>query len=156
MYLKLFSFMILLMIIDVSFGQTNNTISNAKVYDNPPQFPGGQDSLLNYLKNNIVYPYLEWSNGIQGLVTATFTIDKSGKIKDLRISKGLTPRINDEAIRVLSQMPDWIPALLNENPINAEIDLKIKFSINIGYRLQMESEFKQAEKEWKKSHNKKH
>ena len=47
--------------------------------------------------------------GIQGQVVIQIVIDKDGKIHDPKIVRGVSPELNAEAIRVISNMPQWIP-----------------------------------------------
>ena len=86
-----------------------NSISSDCVYAMKGQltFPGGNSALFSYLKKNIVYPDSAKIKGIQGDVYVSFTVDSAGRISGAKILRGVSPDINKEAVRVISQMPPW-------------------------------------------------
>ena len=71
-------------------------------------FPGGDDEFLKYLENNIQYPDSAVKAKIEGKVYARFKIDTLGIISDIRIIQGLSTDIDNEVIRVISKIPDWV------------------------------------------------
>jgi TonB family protein len=77
-------------------------------------FKGGNDGpssdklLQNFLLKNIVFPDSAVKLGIEGTVIANFTITKTGKVSDISIISKTNPILNNEVIRVLSLMPDWV------------------------------------------------
>src|SRR5205085_6436235 len=52
-----------------------------------PAFPGGPDKLMEYLKQNLKYPSMAQENGIEGRVWISFMVDKTGKIKNIKLLK---------------------------------------------------------------------
>lgn len=102
---------------------------NYKVVNKMPQFPGGEKALMNYLAQHIKYPIIDMQNGNQGKVTVQFVIDRSGKVKDLKVITSASPGMDSEALRVLSQMPDWIPGEINGKKENIDYTLPIVFKI---------------------------
>ncbi len=46
---------------------------------------------------------------MQGKVFVEFVLNRKGKIIDVAIKKGVSKDLDDEAMRVVSSMPDWIP-----------------------------------------------
>jgi protein TonB len=77
------------------------------ILDQKPEFPGGQGALLSYLAKSVVYPLIPLENGVEGTVYISFVIDTKGKVTDVAIMRGVDPWLNKEAMRVVSQMPDW-------------------------------------------------
>lgn len=73
----------------------------------PASFPGGLDRLQQF-----VWQHVRWSRLSQreGRLYASFAIDTSGRIHDVQIRKGLDPAHDQEVVRVLQQMPQWVPA----------------------------------------------
>ncbi len=65
--------------------------------NSPVELIGGQDALFATLK----YPQAAKDKGITGRVTLQFTIDPSGKPKDLEVVKSLTESCDQEALRVM-------------------------------------------------------
>lgn len=91
-----------------------------------PQFPGGQDSLLNYLRTNLHYPLVDVE--FEGNVYVKFIINENGIVSDAQIVKGLAPAFDMEALRVVNQMPAWIPGKQHNIPVKTYFTLVVKFS----------------------------
>ena len=47
-----------------------------------PQFPGGEEELLKFIKNNLRYPKAAAEGGIEGRVTIRFVISKTGEFHE--------------------------------------------------------------------------
>ncbi|MCF6356730.1 MAG: TonB family protein, partial [Draconibacterium sp.] len=74
-----------------------------------PQFPGGELALRNFIAENIQYPETALEKGIQGKVYVSFIINTKGKVTDAKISRGVDPSLNKEALRVINLLPLWKP-----------------------------------------------
>ncbi|MEO8087469.1 MAG: energy transducer TonB [Bacteroidota bacterium] len=97
------------------------------VVQQQPQFMGGEDSLMSFLKNNLRYPEEAKLAWIQGRVFVGFLIDHTGKIKDAKILSGVNSQLDDEALRVVHMMPDWIPGKVGETSVDVQFILPIEF-----------------------------
>jgi len=95
-----------------------------------PQFPGGEQAQMRFMSENIRYPEFERDSGIQGLVVASFIIEKDGRITDIKILKGVTPDIDKELIRVLKKMPRWSPGKQKGKAVRVRINLPVRFTLN--------------------------
>ncbi|RYD54933.1 MAG: hypothetical protein EOP56_17745 [Sphingobacteriales bacterium] len=60
-------------------------------------------------------------------VLVEFIVEASGKIRDvkLRRSKGISPAIAQEVVRIVASMPDWAPATWNGHPIEVQYTLPV-------------------------------
>ncbi len=94
-----------------------------------PQFKGGLEKLFEYLGNNIKYPKRDKNAGIQGKVYITFVVDKKGRIKDVKILRGVSQLIDAEALRVVKAMPNWSPGIQAGNPVSVRYNLPINFTL---------------------------
>lgn len=74
-----------------------------------PQFPGGERALLNYVIQNIKYPQSETDNPKAVNVVVRFVVGADGKVEDVSILRGKSEAFNEEAIRVVKTLPDFIP-----------------------------------------------
>jgi len=92
-----------------------------------PQFPGGEESLNNYLTENLKYPRGPKLDGIQGRVYVGFLVDKTGKISRERVLNGVNDELDAEAIRVVRSMPDWKPGTRAGETIDVQYILAIDF-----------------------------
>lgn len=94
-----------------------------------PVFPGKEDGLLNFLRTNIRYPPESRNNNIQGTVYTTFVISKEGNVEDIKIVRGTDEKLDAEAIRLISIMPQWFPAMQKGRFVAVQYSLPIKFLI---------------------------
>ncbi len=91
-----------------------------------PSFPGGKDSLAKFMKANLRYPDMVKAH--QGRVVVKFIVDKSGKISDYEIYKSAYRRLNEEALRVVGIMPDFVPAKRHNRVVKAFMLFPIRFT----------------------------
>ena len=95
-----------------------------------PEFPGGQDKLLEYLGVNVRYPEEAREKGIQGTVVVSFVIDKEGNVTEPKIVRSLEDEIDQEAIRVVNAMPKWTPGKEKGKPVRVKYTVPIRFLLN--------------------------
>lgn len=97
------------------------------VVQKQPQFPGGEDSLVAFLKSNLRYPEEARLAWIQGRVFIGFMVDHNGKIRDVKVLSSVNPQLDDEAIRVVHLMPDWVPGSIGDTRVDVQYILPIEF-----------------------------
>jgi TonB family protein len=93
------------------------------------KFPGGKDSLQNYVNTNLVYPADARNQGIEGTVYVAFTIDKFGAVRDPSVSTSVHYLLDEEAIRFVSEMPEWTPAARNGSCVETQFVMPITFDL---------------------------
>jgi len=98
--------------------------------DKKAEFPGGFEALINYLNDNVLYPNGALKDAIEGKVIASFDVNKDGSISDIAIVRSLHPLLDEEAIRVLIDMPNWNPAIKDGKPIKMKVIWPVNFSLN--------------------------
>jgi len=94
-----------------------------------PTFPGGTEALMNYLKKNLKYPRIARENGIQGRVYINFVVDKKGEISKIKVLKGVDKSLDQEAIRVVQNMPAWEPGEQMGKAVNVSCNVPINFNL---------------------------
>jgi Ca-activated chloride channel family protein len=99
------------------------------VVETMPEFPGGTDSLLNFLRENLQYPENARKSSIEGSVFVSFTVGKDGSISDVKVVRGIGGGCDEEAVRVVRMMPKWKPAEQRGKPVSSQFTLPIKFSL---------------------------
>lgn len=92
-----------------------------------PSYPGGEDARLKWLNENINYPTAAVDANIQGTVTVGFVVEKDGSISNVKILKGVHPLLDNEALRLVRNMPKWIPGKQNGNAVRAFFNQPIRF-----------------------------
>lgn len=98
-------------------------------WQTPPKYPGGGDSLLYFLAKTIKYPEAARENNIQGIVIASFVVERKGTISDIQIVESVSPEIDKETIRVLKKMPRWEPGRINGIPIRVRYTVPVRFRL---------------------------
>lgn len=93
------------------------------------EFPGGKAELTKYLKKNLSYPQIAIDNNIQGNVVVKFVVSRTGEIKDVKVTRGVDPSLDEEAIRVVKSMPKWTPAEQRNKPCNSYFTLPVNFKL---------------------------
>ncbi len=58
-----------------------------------------------------------------------FTVTNKGKVKNPTISKSLHKLLDEEALRMMQQMPDWIPATQDSKAIEKRVVMPIEFKL---------------------------
>ncbi len=94
-----------------------------------PEFNGGAKKLSDYLSQNIMYPTLARDMGKEGKVVVTFIVDATGKVRNAEIVKSLGLGCDEEALRVISQMPVWIAGVQNGKTVSVRVTLPIAFKL---------------------------
>ena len=100
---------------------------SAYANNSQPSYPGGEEALRNYLSENIQYPPMAAEMGIEGVVTVEFMVKADGSIGDAKIVRMVDPDLEEEALRVVINMPRWNPASKDGVPADAWFSLPIKF-----------------------------
>ena len=98
--------------------------------EKPPTFKGGEDSLARYLSHNIRYPRDAQEKGIKGTVFVQFIVEKDGTIKDPKtIGAKRGGGLEEEAVRVVSSMPKWIPGKQSGKNVAVQFNLPIRYTL---------------------------
>jgi TonB family protein len=113
---------------------TSTTSPNRKgnvytVVEKAPEFPGGMNELGVYLTKNLRYPADARKANVKGRVFVQFVVTETGGIESLRILKGIGFGCDEEAVRVVSQMPNWTPGKQNGQPVAVQYNLPILFDL---------------------------
>ncbi|HRG69596.1 MAG TPA: TonB family protein [Saprospiraceae bacterium] len=95
-----------------------------------PQYPGGSSSLAKFISSKLVYPNTALRNKIEGVVIVGFVVDKEGKVRNPRIIKSLYPACDEEALRVLRLIDQWIPAKNANRNVSFNFKMPIEFKLN--------------------------
>jgi periplasmic protein TonB len=100
------------------------------VVESMPEFPGGDAARIKYLNDNIVYPQMARESGIQGRVFVTFVVERDGSVTDVQVLRGIGGGCDEEAVRVIRNMPKWIPGKQRGKPVRVQFNMPILFKLN--------------------------
>lgn len=109
--------------------ETETVLTFAEVM---PEFPGGMENLLVYLKKNIIYPTVYREQGIEGKVYVQFVVTADGEITNPVVLRGVpnAELFSREAIRVVRSMPKWTPGKNDGKNVNVRTTIPIKFELS--------------------------
>ncbi|MBL7951093.1 MAG: energy transducer TonB [Flavobacteriales bacterium] len=94
-----------------------------------PVHPGGEEAMFKYLMKELKYPELAVENGIQGVVYVNFVVERDGTITTIRVLRGIGAGCDEEAMRVVRNMPPWSPGLQGGRPVRVMYNLPIRFKL---------------------------
>jgi len=75
------------------------------------EYPGGTAQWLRFLNKTLKYPENQWKNKIEGTVVVQFIIDEDGNPVSIKVIKSVNAELDAEAVRVISESKDWVPAV---------------------------------------------
>lgn len=112
--------------LDIEGGEDNEIIDVPSV---EPLFPGGEEALFKFIKENIQYPEIDRTMGYTGLVYVQFVVNRDGSISDIVATGTDSKTLRAEAVRVVSIMPDWTPGEQAGKKVRVRYTVPINFKI---------------------------
>ncbi|WP_125723350.1 energy transducer TonB [Flavobacterium ustbae] len=101
--------------------EEENQVYNTAGIEVRPEFPGGQQALELFLKEN----YKNQQKNLKGRVYVTFIIEKDGSLSDIKILRDIGYGTGAEAIRVLKKSPKWTPGKQNDKIVRVLYSMPI-------------------------------
>ena len=99
------------------------------VVEEMPEFPGGMQALIDFLKANVQYPEAAKQAGASGRVTTSFIVGEDGVCRDFKVLRGVSPELDAEALRVLGLMPKWSPGKQDGKPVPVRYTVPVTFNL---------------------------
>jgi len=95
-----------------------------------PEFNGGDATgFSKWVYENLQYPKAAYEAGLQGRVVIQFTVEKDGKVSDVKVLRGVHPDLDAEAVRVVSSSPDWKPGYVKGEPVRVRYLFPLIFKL---------------------------
>lgn len=125
----------------LSISAQNKPDPTYQVVEDMPRFPGCEDEtiahrsdcankkLLQFVYSNLKYPEEAKKRKTEGTVIIQFVIDKEGNVTSPKIIDGIGDGCDEEAFRVVNEMPDWIPGYQRGKPVKVRYTLPVKFKL---------------------------
>ncbi len=109
-------------------GDATTSTTTARIFaDEMPEFPGGTSAMIKYLSTNIKYPESAKTKKVQGTVYVNFVVSSKGKIMYPYVVRGIGSGCDQEALRVIRQMPTWKPGKQKGKPVLVSTNLPVMF-----------------------------
>ena len=106
----------------------DDSIYLAQYVDEPPEFPGGADSLFKYTRESFVYPRMDES--CDGNPVVQVVVNKDGTLSDVKMARSIHPLIDKEALRVVRSMPRWKPGRHKGRPVRVYFSIPIRLKLD--------------------------
>lgn len=109
-----------------------NTTAEQTVYDlveQMPEFPGGNAKLEKYFESHLRYPKVAQENGTRGRVIVQFVVNTDGSISDAQVIRSLDTYCDEEALRLINNMPRWTPGQTGGRNVRVKYVVPITFKL---------------------------
>lgn len=97
--------------------------------DQPPSFVGGINKFYEYLGRSVRYPSDAEKNRITGAVQLSFTIERDGRLTDVKVERAVYPSLDEEAKRAVMSSPKWVPGTQRGLPVRVKYNIPVNFSL---------------------------
>jgi TonB family protein len=99
----------------------------ASGFDKCAMYPGGENGVYTFIHKNIDYPMAAMKSGKEGDVIVHFTVNTDGSVTNVKVVKGLEPNLDAEAVKVVSKMKGWTPAMKGGKAVAMDYEVKCNF-----------------------------
>jgi TonB family protein len=86
--------------------------------------------MFKYLSANLHYPHVARDRGIEGRVVVRFIVNENGTLSNVHVVKHVSPDIDEEAERVVLNMPPWKPGIRDDKPAKIFFNLPLVFKLD--------------------------
>lgn len=99
------------------------------IFDTAPTFRGGTTTkLVSYIQQQVHWPEAA-SDLPAGRIFASFWIDATGQLRNIRIVHGRHPLLDAEVLRVIHGLTGFTPAKQGNKPLAVEMTIPVLFKI---------------------------
>jgi protein TonB len=99
------------------------------IVEDQPEFPGGMSAFYAYIGERMKYPSQARRMGIEGRVYVEFIVDKDGSVTNVRAVKGIGAGCDEEAERVMKNVPKFKPGKQRGRSVRVKMVLPIYFKL---------------------------
>ncbi|MBA7548856.1 hypothetical protein ES705_41324 [subsurface metagenome] len=101
------------------------------IVEEMPDFQGkGIVGFREWVAQNLRYPESAKINNITGRVYIVFLVRRDGSVDEVKVSRGVNPDLDQEAVRVVKSSPKWTPGKQRGKAVNVAITIPIIFSLD--------------------------
>lgn len=128
--LKFLKVLIIVFIVTASFSAKPQSIADTTVFtfvELMPRYPGGDYSMHHFISRMLQYPDAAIENNITGKVYVSVTVEADGSLSNIEVLKGIGSGCDEEALRIVSLMPNWYPGVHEEKNVRVSTTIPIVF-----------------------------
>ncbi len=85
--------------------------------------------MIKFISKNLKYPANAMESSIQGTVYIRMVIRESGEITDIEVMRSVHKLLDDEAIKVVRLMPNFIPTKVKGKNVASYFILPVRFTL---------------------------
>ena len=104
-----------------------------RIVETQPRFPGAEEDISSqfeairrFIFQNFPPPAFPVSGRLQGTVFVTFVVEIDGSLTNIEILRSFDG-LDEEAIRVVKSMPNWIPGKIRGRAVRTQFNMPIRF-----------------------------
>jgi len=94
-----------------------------------PSFPGGDNGLQRYIKEDMQYPTRDREDNTQGKAYVRFVVEKDGSISNIHVVKAPSTTMSMEAERLVKNMPKWTPGIVSGRISRVQFTIAVNFTL---------------------------
>ena len=97
-----------------------------------PQFFHADEKhfLSSWVYKYLKYPRAALEHNVQGQVLVGFIVEKDGSVTNVTVEHGVDDLLDEEAVRVVSVSPKWIPGQIKGEKVRVKIVLPVEFRLS--------------------------
>lgn len=99
------------------------------VEEKPSFMGGGPNEFSSWVGKHMEYPESARENGVQGRVMLQFTVGADGKVKNVKVLRGIDSSLDKEAIRVVQSSPKWTPGKQRDKAVSVVYNFPVIFRL---------------------------
>lgn len=85
--------------------------------------------ILEFIQSHVKYPPQAREIGIEGTVLVSFTVSKTGQLKNIHLINDIGGGCGNEAITAISALEGWKPGRHRQQTVNVKMTVPIKFQL---------------------------
>jgi len=99
--------------------------------DVKPEFPGGENALIDFYRKNVKYPGSAIKKNKTGTVYISFIIDRNGAVTEIVVLRGVMGErsLEEEAVRVTGLLPQWTPGKQHGQAVQVMVTIPVNFQL---------------------------
>jgi periplasmic protein TonB len=86
--------------------------------------------MFYFIMNYLNYPQESIELGEQGRVYLSFIVEPDGIISNIKVLKGVSRLVDQEAKRIIKAMPRWIPGVCNGRRVRTKMNIPLNFALS--------------------------
>lgn len=83
--------------------------------------------VAQYMRTQLVYPEEAKKQKVSGTVIVSFVVDEIGAVQDAKVERGIGSGCDEEALRIVQSMPQWIPGMQGGKAVKVRQNIPFQF-----------------------------